>query len=342
MQSHKSDHEIHSTLRRLAVEDPRRAREQFLQLLDSNPSNLDEFLRRISEPGEGRLRQIVANAVRARRDKGKIVPFLIRWHEIETDEFSARAIKAALDGVDISAHQRIEQSAPLINPVMVEAYRYTAERLNHKMRNSILEPAAHLIQLRTKVRDVADNKLRGEILSVVGELDDGLRRIERVVEAFDVDDDHFRLRPIAIADWLVSMNADYGRQFSQVKLVILGDPDNAVASQRIQACDYHLRTIFWNLWMNSQQAVSGSCEITVRLRRIAEGIELVIIDNGDGFSPETLDLAFQERYSSSATRRGQGLLEVQDAVERLHGKVGLVRYGVGQHRVRVIFPPEAE
>ena len=53
----------------------------------------------ISSPADGRLRHLVASALRNNRDKERLAPYLIAWHEIETDEFAKRAIAAALDGV---------------------------------------------------------------------------------------------------------------------------------------------------------------------------------------------------------------------------------------------------
>lgn len=86
-------------LRRLAVEDPREARKVFLRILDSGGSALEQFLGQISSPADGRLRHVVASALRSNRDKERLTPYLIAWHEIETDEFAKRAIAAALDGV---------------------------------------------------------------------------------------------------------------------------------------------------------------------------------------------------------------------------------------------------
>ena len=86
-------------LRRLAVEDPREARKVFLRILDSGGSALEQFLGQISSPADGRLRHVVASALRGNRDKERLTPYLIAWHEIETDEFTKRAIAAALDGV---------------------------------------------------------------------------------------------------------------------------------------------------------------------------------------------------------------------------------------------------
>src|SRR5580700_9674827 len=89
----------YESLRRLAVEDPREARKVFLRILDSGGSALEQFLGQISSPADGRLRHVVASALRNNRDKERLTPYLIAWHEIETDEFAKRVIAAALDGV---------------------------------------------------------------------------------------------------------------------------------------------------------------------------------------------------------------------------------------------------
>jgi len=90
---------LHDRLRRLAVEDPREARKEFLRLFDSGGSALEQFLDHLSSPADGRLRHLIASALRNNRDKERLTPYLIAWHENETDEFAKRAIAAALDGV---------------------------------------------------------------------------------------------------------------------------------------------------------------------------------------------------------------------------------------------------
>src|SRR5205814_3702219 len=90
---------VYERLRRLAVEDPRQARKTFLQLFDSGGSALEQFLGQVSSTADGRLRHLVASALRNNRDKERLAPYLIAWYEIETDEFAKRAIASALDGV---------------------------------------------------------------------------------------------------------------------------------------------------------------------------------------------------------------------------------------------------
>src|SRR5437660_7465730 len=60
---------VDERLRRLAVEDPREARKAFLRILDGGGSALERFLGQISSPADGRLRHLVASALRTSLDK---------------------------------------------------------------------------------------------------------------------------------------------------------------------------------------------------------------------------------------------------------------------------------
>ena len=125
---------LHERLRQLALEDPREARRSFLQLLDSGGPALDDFLGRISAAADGRLRHLVASALRNHRDRERLAPHLIAWHEIETDEFTRRAIAAALE--------RLETRPAAQTTLALEVARLTAaigreqaqrERLNREL-----------------------------------------------------------------------------------------------------------------------------------------------------------------------------------------------------------------
>src|SRR3954447_15762159 len=124
---------LHESLRHLAVEDPREARKVFLRYFDSGGSTLEQFLGQISSPADGRLRHLVASALRNNRDKERLAPYLIAWHEIETDEFAKRAIAAALDGVKISsAKTELAQEVARLTTAMGREM-VQRERLNREL-----------------------------------------------------------------------------------------------------------------------------------------------------------------------------------------------------------------
>ena len=125
---------LYKRLRHLAVEDPREARSLFLQLLDSGGLALDHFLGRISSAADGRLRHLVAKALRNQRDRERLAPHLIAWHEIETDEFTRRAIAAALDGLDTRSASQTALALEVARLTMaIGRERAQREQLNREL-----------------------------------------------------------------------------------------------------------------------------------------------------------------------------------------------------------------
>jgi sigma-B regulation protein RsbU (phosphoserine phosphatase) len=143
--------DLHENLRHLAVEDPREARNVFLKILDSGGSSLEQFLGQISSPADGRLRHVVASALRNNRDKERLAPYLIAWHEIETDEFSRRAIDAALDGVKTqsSAQTALAQEVARLTTAIAREMAQR-ERLNRELEIA-REVQEHLFPQRLPV-----------------------------------------------------------------------------------------------------------------------------------------------------------------------------------------------
>ena len=142
---------LHESLRHLAVEDPREARKLFLRIFDSGGTALEQFLGQISSPADGRLRHLVASALRNNRDKERLAPYLIAWHEIETDEFAKRALAAALDGVQTeSATQTAlaQEVARLTTAIAREMAQ--RERLNRELEIA-REVQEHLFPQRLPV-----------------------------------------------------------------------------------------------------------------------------------------------------------------------------------------------
>lgn len=335
MESRRQNLKLLEELRRLAVEDPLETRDRFLGVLDSDPSSVEDLLHLLSTPGDGRLRQIIANAARVLPNKDRLIPFLIEWKDSETDEFASRAIDSALKNVDLTGYKKTQRLNPLADSNLVQAYRYAHGRIAHKLRNAILNPEARFIRLRATVDSISDVTLRAKMLSILGELSDDFQRVGRIIESSRFDPNHFSFGPVIVSDWLKTMNQKYSVTFAPINLTI----ETYGSIPQIYANDYLLEVIFWNIWINAQQAVGANCAIKVQIATMSQSVEITIVDNGDGFPPELRPVAFKEAYSTSRTAdRGVGLLEVQDAVERLHGEVGLVEDEQGECRVRIIFP----
>lgn len=342
MQGSDQDDTIYLKLRTLTVTDPREARAFINELLDRNDPGVDGLLRRISAPGEGRARQVVVNAIRPRQDKDRLTPVLLRWREVEVDEFTKGAIAAALIGIDPSMHIAAPGSSDL--PDVVDTYRYVADRLCHRLRNAISKPSMLLSKLRVITEKMQETSVRGELLVTANQILDAFRQVSRLVE-FDVSDEYFQRRPIALMDWIIGFNSRYSATQGPVAVTVTEHPTGS--KLRILANEQHLETIFLNLWNNSTQAVQMqgeadvACHICVDIRpEASQRVEVLLMDNGPGIPEHLTDTLFGMSFSTKGEGRGRGLLEVQDAVRQLCGTVRLVQVQHGEYRVMMSFPLE--
>jgi signal transduction histidine kinase len=327
---------LYERLHRLAVEDPRQARKVFLEAFESGSEELSALFVALERPGEGRLRQVVANALRNHPEKHRALPQLFRWRDAETDEFTRRAIEGALSDVD---QQFVPAGRPQQNiggpSELGDVYRYVADRLRHRLRNTMLSAQAQTARLKRLTGTNAD----ADVQIVVAKLDDAIVSMGRQVEATDVDPGYFQSRSVLLPDWLREMNSRYATQYSPINLKLVNTEG---ASARIFANDYLLETVFWNIWLNAHQATGPNCDIIVEFARNGNQLELRISDNGQGFSNELRDVVFQQIYSTRGGSRGRGLLEIQDAVERLGGHIELYEARPAEYRILMMLPMDLQ
>ena len=325
--------ELFEKLRSLAATDPRRARDALCELLDTNSPHLERLIHRASFLGEGRLRQLIANTALMRGEQQRFASEFAKWRDLETDEFTRRALEAALRGTHRPTSEPVKRQC-LVEPAHVDAYRYIGERVKHQLRNAMMDPLGQLIRLSGLIEDVADDPSRTALASQVAALKDTLTRIGRLVE-LDSGDGFFLVRRIHLKEWLDKFNDDYGRKFQPIQMEIEMPPEDT----HIQANDFLLNTVFWNLWINAQQVVGNGCKIVVHITQSLHQLELLLVDSGDGFPADIGVTGFPDAKPRPG-HRGRGLLEIQEAVERLHGEIGLVRHLDGTYRVRLCFPLE--
>jgi signal transduction histidine kinase len=318
-------------LRVLAAKDPRAARTALGTLFDSGSENMKDILERASAPGEGRIRQLIANLARTRKDRDGVTPTLLRWLGHETDEFARTALLAATEGVDASrwTPPRNESSK------LVDIYRYVGGRLCHRVRNALpssLTQAKRISQAAVE----APEPLRTRLIALASELTDELRGLGRLVE-FDEGDEYFRWRDIVAMQWLPTYARAFAERNGELAFTATCDGTGA-KSAVVMASEYYLDILFWNLFKNAQQAVEGPVTVTVVGSICAGKLAILCADNGPGFSESLADGAFEDRISTKPTGRGRGLLEIADAVHRLSGSVRLVHDHAGALRVQVTLP----
>ncbi len=334
-QEHRNALDLFEELRVLAAADPKEARVRFCHAIDSSSPELGMLIQLISAPGEGRLRQLVANAIRSRPDRGGLIHYLQAWHDSEADEFAKRAIAAALKGVPqprsrgaIMPTRAAESHQDLVD--LADTYRYVADRLCHLVRNALPEPDRR----QRRIQALARTSENEEIVAEAVALGEAFRRLSRVVE-FDVDDEYFCIKPFSILDWIEAMNLDFAAQFEPILLTIIRSPDWPGA--QVLANSFWLETAFRNIWRNAANEVGVGCRITVEATIQHHQLVLLILDNGPGFPENAEGVVFQEQFSPRGGNHGRGLLEVLDSVRRMKGNVKLVRRA-GVLRLEIVLP----
>jgi len=194
-------------------------------------------------------------------------------------------------------------------------------------------PAQHLRTLELLLNGGNDSKSL-EAKGVVTQLRDSLRALSRIAE-FNTDDSYFEWRTVDLAAWLRSMTDSI---FPECAI----DPDYyrikrgtvRPNSSKTISCS----TFCFGICGKTLNRRRRPCEITVHINLYEVEAELLITDNGSGFSPEYADLAFVEQFSSLGSNRGRGLLEVRDAVRRLGGTIDLFQNASNEYRIRIRVP----
>lgn len=326
---------LYERLRRLAIADPKSARTAFLEAFEAKDNELPDLLEHLRKQGEARLRQVIANAVRTHPSKQQLLPELRVWQDAETDEFTRRAIAGALAENDASAApRRKESSADVLPKEVVAAYRYVSERLRHRLRNTMLSAQSQANRLKSATSTGANP----DIQVALAKMNDALLSLSRELEATDADPQHFQQRSIALADWLRNMDLQYTSRYSSLNLKLVNADGAGV---RVLASNYLLETVFWNIWLNAHQAAGVSCTITFIFETAGKDLILKILDSGQGFSKDMKDVAFQDMFSTKTPGRGRGLLEIQEAVERLGGNIRLYEEKPSEYRLQIRLPLEA-
>lgn len=327
----------YAQLRKLAASDAKQARSTFCAFLVRPKEEVICVLEQASRPGEGRVRHMIAIAARLDPQTDRVVtPWLKQWLPVETDEFARSAIASALE-----SNPRFDAPPPPVWEMpanFIEAYRYTAERLCHRIRNPLTRSASLLLRLERLTRTSTESE-RAELVEIHHQLRALFERLGQVVD-FDVDEKHVIWQSIPLGEWLNRVSPNLATRYGPATFVVSGTPEAQHAV--IRATTFLLETAFGNLWVNAVQATEQeqSCYITADFRLHKSSIEVLLSDNSLGFTSSDAEAAFRVPFSTKSASRGRGLLEVAEAVSRLHGTVQLIEINPEEYRIRIDFPKE--
>lgn len=337
MATDMSSEELYRQLRRLVVLEPKQARSSIVSLFIGGSAALPDVLARASRPGEGRMRQMIAMAAKLSQSANVIEPILRAWQAVEPDEFTRRAITSALDS--------IRPRAPATTRIFempeqfVAAYRYASERLCHRVRNPLTKSASLLLRLKQCANNTSDAELRSYLTALYSDLHSLVQRVGSVVE-FDIDTAYSDWRYVKLGEWLKASTQHFASRFGPATLLVRGSAEANAAS--VCANAFLLETIFGNVWANAVQASeernANGCQITAELTLATSHLEVLVFDEGPGFSERQLETAFRVPFSTKAEERGRGLLEIAEAVGRLQGDVRLIKVAPAEYRMLIRLP----
>ncbi len=239
------------------------------------------------------------------------------------------------------------QAAPVLENAGLVEERAARERLamvgtaTAAIAHEIKNPLAAIKSTAAILRRRLKSDLRGQELTMV--VEDEVDRLEKsVVEVLSF----VRQRPVdpvpidlaELVSQLASVvEADFARSNVTVTLDIelkpgslRGDPDR-------------LRQALLNLLLNARDAMPRGGEISIVLRsRVGgpsvSGVEILVSDNGSGFSDDVLPTAFEPFVSGKRLGTGLGLANVRRIVEEHEGLVEARNRARGGAEVSVWLP----
>jgi two-component system NtrC family sensor kinase len=175
--------------------------------------------------------------------------------------------------------------------------------------------AAHMAAVRNQV-DLAF--LKDDVVDLVGESMDGLKRVKDIVQALK-DFSHVGEAVWQVADLHQGLDSTLNIVANEIKYKArvekhYGDipPITCLASQ--------LNQVFMNLLVNAAQALTGDGVITMRTGGSDGWVWVEVGDNGSGIPPEVMKRIFEPFFTTKPVGSGTGLgLSLSYGIVSRHG-----------------------
>ncbi len=187
--------------------------------------------------------------------------------------------------------------------------------LIHRFNNVLMGIQPHVEVIK---RTAKDNE---RVLGSATQIETALRRakavmagVARLARPISVD-----AQPLDVGAWFEMMRRDF-QPFATnpVELTFESFDDLVVSGDREQ-----LTRALANLVTNAVEAMPNGGSVAVTARKVEPGIELQIVDDGEGIATEILGRVFDPLFTTKRNSAGLGLPLVQQIVEAHGGTVHL-------------------
>lgn len=182
-------------------------------------------------------------------------------------------------------------------------------------------------------RDRYMAEMRSSVDSLVGLTDDLFELVQLEAGALEAESDRARLADVTAAA-LALCEATALDQGIQIRAQ-LAEAERAPCSPR-------LARVIQNLVQNAIRHTPAGGSVTISGELTASGIEIVVVDDGEGIAPEVIDKVFEPFWRGDSARTstgsGLGLTLVKRIVEGLGGEVQVSSHPSGGARFAVLVP----
>lgn len=186
-----------------------------------------------------------------------------------------------------------------------------AQQVRHNLRT----PLAALMRIPKKLPEsvAKDRELLeltiGQIRELISKLDD--KPVSQLSDEFESDLYNTLIQAKRELSLYVSKNVDFRFEI-----------DDMISSALVPHVPFELRAVLGNIVTNSIEAFDSKGRIIVRARDVGAEIEIVVIDNGKGISPENLPHVFEKNFSHGKVNgSGIGLSHAQENIQAWGGSI---------------------
>jgi PAS domain S-box-containing protein len=306
----------------------------------SHPGRVLNFLGRDEEEARRRLRQTLAEGVRLSYET-RVTPRAgpPRWISWTLSRMADFAQGPAILAVGHDVTEQRHAAAQLLQASRLATIGEMYARLAHESRNALQRLRVCTEMLADHVGDQSG---AASLLDRSQRAQDDLQRLLDEVRNFaapmTLEITECRLAGLWREAWSLLQVA---RRDRKTKL----DDEDCDPSLSVQVDRFRLVQAFRNIFENSLAACDDPAVIRIRCQQ-AQGpeqpvLELIIEDNGPGFSSEALERVFEPFFTTKSTGTGLGLSIVHRIVEAHGGRVEASHAAPRGAQLRIILPIES-
>ena len=213
-----------------------------------------------------------------------------------------------------------------------------AGALAHEIRNPLSTISMNL-ELLSEDIDESDVPQRERMLTKVGRVQRECGHLQEILEAFL---QFARVGELELIDADLNQVVSEFIEFFQANAAESGieiSPHLASNLPSVKIDRSLMRQVLLNLALNAQQAMPDGGRIELQTLLQGDAVLLVMIDNGAGMQPRTLEKVFEVFYSTKSDGSGLGLPTVRKIVNAHHGTISCESEVGRGTRFQISLPP---